>query len=252
MKKTLIAICIAATPLASQAATVYQNDETSVGIGGEFDVYLNQNNHSSNPNADFDVDVWAKIQADINHKINKDVSVFASAEFESGTYYGSSNDHDLSNSDQSVRTDDVYVGATFFDSLGVAFGEIGDFGDSLDAITIDNTNEGYGYMDDFNQSIESKGHAASIKYSQNNLELIADTYLSDDPMLDTAYGVSATYLLESNVGDFGIGLSYQDRGNRVEWDLASVGDNSTMGMMASYQVSGFNIAMNYAALRHMK
>ncbi len=246
MNKKFIALAVAALASgAANAAAIYQNDTTTFGISGEIDSYLSKLNaspsNSSVSSADTDVDLWAKIQIDAQHKINDDVSVFGSFEIENGSGYDGWNWS--SNDDKKVVTDDLYFGANLGDSWGVAVGEIGDFGDSFDAITIDNTNEGVGYMDDFVTSFETKGHAASVKYDANGLVLIADTYLSQEANLDNAYGVSASY----TINGFNVGASYQDHGNRDGYATASTngGDNDVYGVKVGYTGDAFSVASNY-------
>ncbi|WP_140198786.1 porin, partial [Vibrio parahaemolyticus] len=139
-----------------------------------------------------------------------------------------------------VRTDDLYFGAYFGDNWGVAFGEVGDFGDSLDAITIDNTNEGLGYVDDFVKSKESAGHAVSVKGSFDKLTVIADAYLDQDEKIDTAFGLSAQYAINDM---FTVGASYQDQENR---NLAG-DDYQVMGAAVRFNMDNFSAAVNYVA-----
>ena len=42
MKKTLLALAIAATATSVNAAEIYSNDDTKVGLKGEVDIYLSQ------------------------------------------------------------------------------------------------------------------------------------------------------------------------------------------------------------------
>ena len=42
MKKTLLALAIAATATSVNAAEIYSNDDTKVGLKGEVDIYLAQ------------------------------------------------------------------------------------------------------------------------------------------------------------------------------------------------------------------
>ena len=160
MKKTLVALAVAGISTSALAAgNIYDNGTTSFNLKGEIDTYVStvegKENGATTTKRDVDVDLWAKIQIDSEHKLNEDVTLFGSFELENGEFF----DKDSSSDHARVRTDDLYFGAYFGDNWGVALGEVGDFGDSLDAITIDNTNEGLGYVDDF---VKSKNNVECI------------------------------------------------------------------------------------------
>ncbi|MDF4396065.1 porin, partial [Vibrio parahaemolyticus] len=184
---------------------------------------------------DVDVDLWAKIQIDAEHKLNEDIKVFGSFELENGEFFDNDNKltGEIDGDHARVRTDDLYFGAYFGDNWGVAFGEVGDFGDSLDAISIDNTNEGLGYVDDFVKSKESAGHAFSVKGSFDKLTVIADAYLDQDEKIDTAFGLSAQYAINDM---FTVGASYQDQENR---DAAGT-DYQVMGAAVRFNMDNFS------------
>ncbi|WP_172564545.1 porin [Vibrio navarrensis] len=237
MKKTLLALVVASISTSALAAgNIYENDQTSLNVKGEIDTYLStrkeEKNGKETQKADLDVDLWAKVQFDAKHKLNDDVTVFGSFELENGNGFGYGAD------DNSVRTDDLYVGAYLGKNWGVAVGEVGDFGDSLDAITIDNTNEGYGYVDDFVKSIESKGHAVSVKGKFDALTVIADAYLDQNDKNDVAFGLSAQYAINEM---FTLGASYQDQGER------NGSEYQVMGVAARAAFGDFSAAVNYVA-----
>ncbi|MDV7103784.1 porin [Vibrio sp. TH_r3] len=240
MKKTLLAFAIATITTGANAANIYSDDQNSLDLKGEIDAYLStselKNASIGNYKNDPDVDVWAKIQVDATHKLNDSVTVFGSFEIENGVGFGFD-----SSEDKDVTTDDEYIGATLGENFGFAVGEIGDFGDSLDAIIIDNTNEGVGYVDDVAGRFESKSHGISFKYDTDNLTLIADTYLSAEQNQDAVYGLSASY----DIAGFNIGASYQDRGNRGTYDTTNTGDNDVYGIKLGYSFSDFSIASHY-------
>ncbi|MDG3088930.1 porin [Vibrio hannami] len=239
MNKKIIALAVAFAATGASAATIYENDSTKVGFKGEIDAYLSQyelKGTSNDAKTDPDIDLWAKVQIDANHQLNDDVLVFGSFEIENGNGFLPGD-----NDSNSVSTDDLYIGAMFGDNFGFAVGEIGDFGDSLDAIIIDNTNEGVGYVDDVASRFESKGHALSLKYQTESLKLIADTYLHQDEDKDATYGVSASY----DIAGFNLGASYQDHGNRHAYDETNDGDNTVMGVKVGYGIAGFSIATHY-------
>ncbi len=235
MNKKFLALAVAALVSgAANAANIYEDDATTFGVSGEIDTFLSQFESDNKPDTDFDADLWAKIQIDATHKLNDTVTVFGSFEMENGEGYGY-------DGDKGLKTDDLYFGAMFGESFGIAAGEVGDFGDSFNAITIDNTNEGYGFMDDFVTDFESDGHTIAAKYEANGLVLIADTYLDEDEGEDAAYGVSASY----TVSGFNVGASYQDHGNRDGVDSTNNGDNNVYGVKVGYAADAFSIAANY-------
>ncbi len=236
MNKKFLALAVAALVSgAANAANIYEDDATTFGVSGEIDTFLSQfEADGSTAGRDLDADLWAKIQIDATHKLNDTVTVFGSFEMENGEGYGSNGDKDL-------KTDDLYFGAMFGENFGIAAGEVGDFGDSFNAITIDNTNEGYGFMDDFVTDFESDGHTIAAKYEANGLVLVADTYLDEDEGQDAAYGVSASY----TISGFNVGASYQDHGNRDGVDSTNNGDNDVYGVKVGYAADAFSIAANY-------
>ncbi|BFN31931.1 porin [Vibrio harveyi] len=241
MKKTLVALAVAGISTSALAAgNIYDNGTTSFNLKGEIDTYVStvegKENGKTTVKRDVDVDLWAKIQIDAEHKLNEDIKVFGSFELENGEFF----DKDSSSDHARVRTDDLYFGAYFGDNWGVALGEVGDFGDSLDAITIDNTNEGLGYVDDFVKSKESDGHAVSVKGSFDKLTVIADAYLDQNEKIDTAFGLSAQYAINDM---FTVGASYQDQENR---DVAGT-DYQVMGAAVRFNMDNFSAAVNYVA-----
>jgi len=239
----IIALAVAAVATGANASNIYDNGQTSLNLKGEIDAYLStseiKDSASDDVKTDPDADVWAKIQIDANHKLTDTVTVFGSFEMQNGVDFNAVDD----NNDDSdvIKTDDLYVGAQFGDNFGFAVGEVGDFGDSLNAIIIDNTNEGTGYVDDTADKFESKSHAVSLKYNTDSLTLIADTYLAEDEDKDSVYGVSVSY----DVAGFNIGASYQDRGNRESFKAVNTGDNDVYGIKLGYGNDAFSIASHY-------
>lgn len=247
MKKTLLALAVATISTSALAAgNIYDDGTTAFNVKGEIDTYVSAadtktttSGVATKNSTDADIDLWAKIQIDATHKLNDSVTAFGSFEIENGNGFDGWKSQLTSSDDNAMKTDDLYFGFNFGENFGIAAGEIGDFGDSLDAITIDNTNEGLGYMDDFVNSIESAGHAVSMKYTTGGLKLIADSYLSSDEDKDVAYGVSAQYAFNEM---FTVGASYQDQGNRGLGD-----DHKIMGVAARMHVAGFGAAVNYVS-----
>ncbi|WMN88150.1 porin [Vibrio parahaemolyticus] len=248
MKKTLLALAVATVSTSALAAgNIYDDGTTAFNVKGEIDTYLSASETTKTEagvatknSTDADIDLWAKIQIDATHKLNDSVTAFGSFEIENGN--GFDGWKGIAADDQSMTTDDLYFGFSVGENFGIALGEVGDFGDSLDAITIDNTNEGLGYMDDFVKSQESAGHAVSLKYTTGGLKLIADSYLSSDEDEDVAYGVSAQYAINEM---FTVGATYQDQGNRNLEDDGSYSDYSVMGVAARLSIANFGAAVNY-------
>ena len=253
MKKTLLALAVATVSTSALAAgNIYDDGTTAFNVKGEIDTYLSAGDATKTVagkaekiESDLDVDLWAKIQIDATHKLSDSVTAFGSFEIENGNGFGIW--EGKFDDDNSVSTDDLYFGFTAGENFGIAAGEIGDFGDSLDAITLDNTNEGFGYMDDFVSSLESAGHGISMKYTTGGLKLIADSYLTSKEDEDVAYGVSAEYAFNDM---FTLGASYQDQGNRASTELPdgtkiAYDDYSVMGAKAALTLGNFGAAVNY-------
>ncbi|UJF19691.1 porin [Vibrio sp. SS-MA-C1-2] len=250
MKRTLLALLVAATASNAMAANIYQNDTTSVGLKGEIDATMSKSSidgaeAGAKDDLDADVDMWAKIQMDINHKINDTFGLKGSFEIESDSGYSNPfSKYNLSNADlsedkgNSMKADDVYVALSMGDNWVAAAGEIGDVGDSLDAITIDNTNEGLGFMDDYNAaSVESRGHAIGVKGKVAGVTVVADTYFNQDTDVDQSYGISAEY----DIAGFTVGATYQG-GQKV----ADV-DYYNTGVAVGYAIGNFSAKVNYVA-----
>ena len=87
MKKTLLALAIAATATSVNAAEIYANDDTKVGLKGEVDIYLTTSEvdqiAGGSKKEEADVSTWAKIQLDAEQKLNDQFTAFASFEIES-------------------------------------------------------------------------------------------------------------------------------------------------------------------------
>ncbi|MDV6250619.1 porin [Vibrio sp. EA2] len=241
MKKTLLALAVATVSTSALAAgNIYDDGTTAFNVKGEIDTYLstrkNEVNGQEVAKNEADIDLWAKIQIDATHKLNDDVSLFGSFEVENGGGFGYND-----SGENEVKTDDLYFGAYIGQNWGVAVGEVGDFGDSLDAITIDNTNEGYGFADDLlEEGLESGGHGISVKGDFDQLVVIADAYLDDNEDNDVGYGVSAQYAFNDM---FTVGASYQDQGTRT-YDYGEL-EYDILGVAARFNVDNFAAAVQY-------
>ncbi|MDK9760336.1 porin, partial [Vibrio sp. D173a] len=221
MKKTLLALAIAATATSVNAAEIYANDDTKVGLKGEVDIYLSTSEVDTSTTAttkkEADVSTWAKIQLDAETKLN------ASVEIES----------DGSN----AKFDDGLAGFKT-DTWGMAFGETGDLAESADAIQKDDiTNEGNYMGSTGGHHAESSGHGAVFKGQfVEGLTLVADINTDSTENVDNTYGISADYAF----GAFSVGASYitGERTENVDYLLT--------GVSASAEFGGLYLAATYA------
>lgn len=224
MKKTLLALAVLAAASSVNAAEIYANDSTSVGLKGEIDAYLIQKETSKDyaktkNSADFST--WAKIQLDASHKLSNGLTTFGSFEFEGDGSAG-------------VVVDDLYVGVKG-DIWGVAVGETGDFAESFDAIQkTDIANEG-NYIG-LDRPYESKTDGLALKVTPvGGLTLVADVYTNSTDKLDNSYGLSANYAMEM----FSVGASFNSSEVTKDYDASS------FGVSASVDVAGFFFAATY-------
>ncbi|MEZ9409902.1 porin [Vibrio lentus] len=245
MKKTLLALAIAATATSVNAAEIYSNDDTKVSLKGEVDIYLKQsevdktkwekNGKDAEGNDKFkpahttekkelDVSTWAKIQLDAEQKLNDQFTAFASFEIEA-------------DDDGKAKFDDIWVGFKT-DTWGMAFGETGDLAESADAIQKDDiTNEGNYMGSTGGHHRESKGHGVVFKGEfVEGLTLVADVNTTSDEDVDNTYGISADYAFSN----FSLGTSY------ITGDAAKDIDYSLAGLSASAEFGGLFLALTYA------
>ncbi|NUW67913.1 porin [Vibrio coralliilyticus] len=235
MKKTLVALLVASAATTVSAGEIYSTDSSVVKLKGEVDAYLAQkevNGASTDP----DVNVWAKIQLDAEHKISDSLTSFASFEIESGSGYDSTNNN--------ASFDDVYVGVKT-DVWGVAVGEVGDLADSMDAIQKDDiTNEGEYMGSTGGHRAESAGHGAVFKAKvTDGLVFVADVNTESNEDIDNTFGASLDWAINDM---FSVGASY------VTGEQAANTDYSVMGVSASVDVEGFYFAATYGAFEGNK
>jgi len=222
MKKTLLALAVMTATSAVSAAEIYGSETTKVSLKGEVDAYIIAG-EVGDVKSDADVSYWAKIQLDAAHKVNETFTAFASFEAEGDDSY--------------FELDDVYVGLKT-DTWGVAIGEVGDFGDSADAIQKDDiTNEGnYPYA--ASHHTESRGKGISFKGEfVEGLTLIADVHTQSDDDTDNTYGISADYAFSN----YSIGATY------VAGDAEENVDYSIAGVSVSAKFSDLYLAATYSA-----
>ena len=227
MKKTLLALAIAATATSVNAAEIYSNDDTKVGLKGEVDIYLSQSevdkNLSTTEKEEANVHTWGKIQLDAEQKLNDQYTAFASFEIES--------------KDSDAKFDDVLVGFKT-DTWGMAFGETGDLAESADAIQKDDiTNEGnyMGSTGGHHRESDGKGVVFKGEFVEG-LTIVADVNTDSTEDVDNTYGISADYAFSN----FSIGASY------ITGDAAKDVDYSLAGVSASAEFGGLYLAATYA------
>ncbi|MCL9782331.1 porin [Vibrio sp. S4M6] len=256
MKKTLIALAVLATAGTVNAAQIYGSDTSKVSLKGEIDSYLSQWERETssaansktktkyNPN----VNLWAKIQIDGEHKLNDMFTAFGSFEIETANQEWKS-----TSSDFTAKFDDLYAGVKT-DSWGVVMGEHGDWADSMDATEKDDiSNEGFYLGNAGGHHEESAGHGIGFKfYGVDNLTLVADVTTDSTDGVDPTWGASANY----DMGMFSLGASYQtgDQATGITTtDKQYAGtDYYKGGVSASMNVSGFYLAATYMAYEGVK
>ncbi|CAH6804318.1 putative outer membrane porin protein locus of qsr prophage [Vibrio chagasii] len=227
MKKTLLALAIAATATSVNAAEIYSNDDTKVSLKGEVDIYLSQSEVdetlTKTVKNEADVSTWAKIQLDAEQKLNDTFTGFASFEIESD---GSD-----------AKFDDVLVGFKT-DTWGMAFGETGDLAESADAIQKDDiTNEGNYMGSTGGHHRESTGKGVVFKGQfVEGFTIVADINTDSTEDVDNTYGISADYAFSN----FSIGASY------ITGDAEKDVDYSLAGVSASAEFGGLYLAATYA------
>ena len=227
MKKTLVALSVLAAAANVNAAEIYSAEGSSVSLGGEVDVYLKQSevdeSATTTTKEEAAISTSAKIQLDAEHKVNDQWTAFASFEIESD--------------DSSAKFDDVLAGLKS-DSLSVAFGEIGDLAESMDAIQKDEiSNEGNYMGSTGGHHKESAGVGAVVQSNlTDELTLVFDVHTSKKEDVDNTYGLSLDYSTDM----FSVGASY------VTGDADKDIDYMVGGVSASVTYEGLMLAATYA------
>lgn len=227
MKKTILAVLMATSATSVAAGDIYSTDTTNVALKGEVDAYL-ATTDIQGTKTDLDVNVWAKVQMDVEQKLTEDVTSFASFEIESGSWYDGTNN--------SAKFDDVYIGIKS-DSWGVAIGEVGDVADSTDAIEKDDiTNEGNYMGSAGGHHRESKGNGIVAKTKFGPMTFVADVNTAEDENTDATFGFSADYANEL----VSVGASF------VQGETDANEDYELYGVSASTEVNDLYLAATYA------
>lgn len=226
MKKTVLAVLIAATTTSVFAGEIYSNETSSVALSGGVDTFM-ATIDKDGKSSDVEVNAKGYIKLDAEQKISDTLTGFASFEIESGTDYTGTN--------AQASFDDVYVGVKT-DLWGLAAGEVGDLANSADAIEKDDiTNEGNYMGSAGGNSRESDGNGFVGKANFGAITFVADAYTVKDQDIDHAYGLSADYQHEM----FSVGASFITGEN-------SLGDKEEKyGLSASANVKGLYLAATY-------
>lgn len=221
MKKTLLAFAIMAATGSASATEIYNTDTSKLSFKGEIDLYLGAN-EIDDIKSDADISYWAKVQFDMEQKISESITAFGSFEIEGDAGY--------------LDLDDVYAGFKM-DTWAVAAGEVGDFGDSADAINKDDISNEGNYASATSHQLESKGKGLSFKGEfVEGLTLIADVHTQSDEEIDNTYGVSADY----EFANFSVGASY------IMGEAAAEVDYSVAGVSVAAQFDALYLTAVYS------
>ncbi|WP_394246979.1 porin [Vibrio profundi] len=230
MKKTILAVLLATSATSVAAGDIYSTDTTNVALKGEVDAYL-ATTDIQGTKTDLDVNVWAKVQMDVEQKLTEDLTSFASFEIESGSWYDGTNN--------SAKFDDVHIGIKS-DSWGVAIGEVGDVADSADAIEKDDiTNEGNYMGSAGGHHRESKGNGIVAKTKFGPMTFVADINTAEDEDVDATFGFSADYANDI----FSVGASF------IQGETDTDEEYELYGVSASAEFSGVYLAATYAEFK---
>jgi len=208
MKKTLLALTVAAVATSAQAQVeLYKDDASSVQVKGtiatfayQSDTDLKDNSVNPDTKTDLDVNAWAKAQFDFEHKVTDTLVAGGTFEIQSGTgFKESKNDAEFDDVAAYLKGDFGLVG----------IGEIGDISDSNDAVTkTDILNE----LDNNYLPVaasDSEGHGVSYTKEFGALTAVVDAYTESDENTDNTYGASLNYQAEI----FSVGAMYQTQGD---------------------------------------
>ncbi len=247
MKKTLLSLLVASVAGNAFAGDIYSTDTTKVAVSGEVDGYL-ATTDINGTKTDADVNMWAKVQMDLEQKLSDELTGFASFEIEAGSWYDGT--------DADARFDDVLIGIKA-ENWGVAMGEVGDLAGSADAIEKDDiTNEGnyMGSAGGNHRESAGKGFVAKAKFGP--MVFVADVNTVADTDTDHTYGVSADFQHDL----FTLGASYitgevaakdavhsinPANGNPLVTPATAGSDYEKMGISASTEFAGVYLAATY-------
>ncbi|WP_260258759.1 porin [Vibrio intestinalis] len=237
MKKTLLALTVAAVATSAQAQVeLYKDDASSVKVKGTIATFAYQkdvdNKVAPDTKTDLDVNAWAKAQFDFEHKVTDTLVAGGTFEIQSGTW--------VDGSDNNAEFDDVaaYLKGDF--GL-VGIGEIGDISDSNDAVTkTDILNElDNNYLP--KTASDSEGHGVSYTKEFGALTAVVDAYTESNEHVDNTYGASLNYQAEI----FSVGAMYQTQGDTVYGTQATSGTDSWALGADFTAIEGLTLAASY-------
>lgn len=237
MKKTLVALSVLAAAANVNAAEIYSAEGSSVSLKGEIDVLAKQSevdqaNDMFTPTSktttkeDPAISTWAKIQLDAEHKVNANWTAFGSFEIQTADY-----------GDSNAEFDDVLAGLKS-DSLSIAFGEVADLAESMDAIQKDDIGNEGNYMGSTGGHHKESEGVGAVVQSQltDELTLVFDVHTDKTEDVDNTYGLSLDYSTDM----FSVGAAY------VTGDAAEDIDYMVGGVSASVTYEGLMVAATYA------
>lgn len=189
MKKTLVALVVAATAISANAANVYQKDGTSIDVEGSFRLFLGKNSKDQRTDLQNNGSrVWVKA----NQEIGNGLSALGAVEFRFDR------DATENNTFGNPRANQLYAGFAHKDVGTVTFGRQDT---NLDAVQLSDFAYPFGGNNNFTQAYGEK----SVKFTSaefHGLTLGLDYVFgnakkdSADATLKYGYGVSAFYTRE--------------------------------------------------------
>lgn len=242
MKKTLLALTVAAFATSAQAQIeLYKDDASSVKVKGQIATFLYQSDTDvkdpagTDTKTDLDVNAWAKTQFDFEHKVTDTLVAGGTFEIQSGTgYKGNNNDAEFDDVAAYLKGDFGLVG----------IGEIGDVSDADDAVSkTDILNELDNNYLPVGVGSDSQGNGVSYTKDLGAFTVVADVFTEDDEHTDNVYGLSVNYQAEI----FSVGANYRQQGDsnsgaghdggRDSWSVAAdVTPIDALTLAAAYNV----------------
>lgn len=248
MKKTLLALAVAAASLstAATAATVYKDDTTTLNMGGRVEVRANFS--EANKDGDSKDDVYndaSRVRFNLGgeHKLNNDVSFMGFAEWEV------TEDDVPEGDDAAINTRYLYTGVTSqkFGALTVghqdnAFTYLTNFTDMAEVFS--------GYINEYNVATSDRANnMLRYAYTTEKLTIQASGQLNSDsdgtPVTQNAdgFGVIGAYKFTDSL-ELGLGYAQTDASVSGLDDQAT-GDNFTYTVAGRYTNDGMLLALTY-------
>ncbi|MDA9555929.1 porin [Vibrio sp.] len=211
MKKTLVALVVAAAAVNVNAAEIYADDTNTIGLKVAADSFWSDLDNHDGSEADANFDLDAKIQLDVAHKYSGDKEVFASFEIENGAgfdWLGAATNSVENDDDRTAQFDDLVFGTQLTENITLVLGEVGEKFDAQNATTVDASNEGAALLDDyFYHRTESGADGAAIQFKTKLLEVVVDHHGDASGQNIESTGISAAL----NLGPITAGVSHLDQ-----------------------------------------